>query len=154
MNKDMKRRAIILSTLVLSGILIMGAYPYIIADRPSANFKWIPEKKAEKLPEVVAGNTRIILFEFVLERDISKVNLEIKDAELRKMGVFISDETVAVKDGKASSQVFFNLKEGTPPRRYDLEIIAKDAATGKVIGKGIIPFAVYPYFYNILKCSC
>lgn len=145
---------IILSTLVLSGILIIGAYSYTVADRPSANFKWITERPGEKLPEVVAGNTRIIPFEFAFEGDISKVNLEIKDVELRKMGVFISDETVAVKDGKASSQVFFNLKEGTPPRRYDLKIIAKDAATEKVIGKGTIPFAVYPYFYNILKCSC
>ena len=55
-----------------------------------------------------------------------------------------SGKVVAVKAGKASSTVLFAVPPGKPLGKFDLEITAKDAATGKEIGKGKIPFMLVP----------
>lgn len=139
--------------LVLSGVLLSG-YFYVNSGGSSSHFKWLPVKPGETLPEIVPGEKRTIPFEFLVKGNMSKVVLEIRDADIRDMGVFISGEAVTVKDGKVSSRVYFSLPQGTPPGRYDLRIVAKDVATNEVVGEGTIPFAVYPYFLNIQKCSC
>jgi len=145
-----KRIVVILSLLValsVSGYLsFRSSY--------SAQFRWIPEKEGAGISEVIPGSALIVPFEFFVEKGISQVKIEITDENLKKMGVFLSDSVVTVENGKVYAKAYFTLEKDAPPRRYSLEIIARDAATEKVIGKGSIPFAVYPYFYNTLKCSC
>ena len=120
----------------------------------SSGFNWSSGTKGETLPEMVPGQARSIQFQFVLEDGISHVRFEIADPEIKEMGISLTDETVNIKEGRALSQAIFEIKEGTRPWKYTLEIIVRDAWSGKILGKGSVPFAVYPYFYNILNCSC
>ncbi len=139
---------------LLSVLLIATGYLIVTAGGKDTGFRWIPENRGETVSEVVIGSARIVPFEFIIGEGVSRVKIGIENEELRKMGIFLDEETVSVENGRASSKVYFSLKEGTPARRYELEITARDAATGRVIGKGRIPFAIFPYFYNVLKCSC
>jgi hypothetical protein len=149
-KKLMSKRTVIFLLLVALSVIGYLSFP----DGHTAGFRWIPEKEGAGISEVVPGSALIVPFEFLVEKGISQVKIEITDENLKKMGVFLSDPVVTVENGKAYAKAYFTLGKDAPPRRYSLEIIARDAATEKVIGKGTIPFAVYPYFYNILKCSC
>lgn len=117
-------------------------------------FKWIPERPGERLPEIMPGKIRVIPVEFTVGEGLSRVALEMSDKTLAEKGIRVLDDVVTVRNGIASSGVSFELDEKVPPLRYDLEITARDVATGRIIGRGTVPFAVYPYFLNILKCSC
>lgn len=142
------------SLFLLTVFLIATGYFIVTAGGKDKGFRWVSENKGETVSEVVIGSARIVPFEFIVGEGVSKVKITIENEELRKMGIFLDEETLSVENGRVSSKAYFSLKEGTPARRYDLEITARDAATGRVVGKGTIPFAVFPYFYNVLKCSC
>jgi hypothetical protein len=144
-----KRTAVL---LVLVALFVSGYLS--LADQMPARFRWIPEKEGAGTPEVIAGSALVVPFEFIVGKGVSQVKIEIADENLKKMGVFLSDPVVTVENGKAYAKAYFTLDAKAPPERYTLEIIAKDAATEKIIGRGSIPFAVYPYFYNVLNCSC
>jgi hypothetical protein len=150
-KKIISKRIVVI--LLLLAALSVGGY-VSFQDRYPARFRWIPEKEGAGISEVIGGSALVVPFEFLVENGISRVKIEISDDNLKKMGVFLSDTVVIVENGKAYAKAYFTLEKDAPPRRYTLEIIARDAATEKVIGKGSIPFAVYPYFYNTLKCSC
>lgn len=152
MKKNMMPGKIV---LLFSLLLALSSGSYLsLRDGYPANFRWIPEKEGVEISEVVPDSALVVPFEFLVENGISRVKIEITDENLKKMGVFLSDPVVSVENGRAYAKAYFTIGKDTPPRRYSLEIIARDAATEKVIGKGTIPFAVYPYFLNILKCSC
>jgi hypothetical protein len=152
MKKNMMLGKIV---LLFSLLLAVSAGAYLsLRDGYPASFRWIPEKEGAELSEVMPGSALVVPFEFFVDKGISQVKIEITDENLKKMGVFLSDPVIKVENGKAYAKAYFTIGKDTPPRRYSLEIIARDAATEKIIGKGSIPFAVYPYFLNILKCSC
>ena len=153
MMKKLTPKRIVIVIFSLLAALSVNGYLFSSHGHP-AKFRWIPEKEGAGISEVIAGSALIVPFEFFVEEGISRVKIEIADENLKKMGVFLSDSVVTVENGKVYAKAYFTLEKGAPPRRYSLEIIARDAATKKVIGKGSIPFAVYPYFYNTLKCSC
>lgn len=151
----MKKKLMSKRTAVFSLLVALSAIGYLyFSDSHTAGFRWIPEKEGAGISEVMPGSALIVPFEFLVEKGISQVRIEITDENVKKMGVFLSDPVVTVENGKAYAKAYFTIGKDTPPRRYSLEIIARDAATEKVIGRGTIPFAVYPYFLNILKCSC
>ncbi len=152
MKKKIVSKRIVVILSLLAALSVSGYLSF--SDDYPAQFRWIPEKEGEGISEVIPGSALVVPFEFFVEKGISQVKLEITDENLKKMGVFLSDSVVTVENGKAYAKAYFTLEKDAPPRRYSLEIIARDAATEKVIGKGSIPFAVYPYFYNTLKCSC
>jgi hypothetical protein len=136
-----------------AGFFLHGCY-FQDQGRDLPGFVWSAGNKGETLPEMIPGQTRSIQFQFVLEKRISQVRFEIADPKLKEMGISIRYETVPVKEGIASSQAIFEIKEKTRPWHYSLKIIVKDAETGKVVGRGTVPFAVYPYSFNVLNCSC
>ena len=148
----MSLRRIVAVLLLLIALSVSGYVSF--QDRYPARFRWIPEREGAGISEVVPGSALIVPFEFVVDREISRVKIEIADEDMKKMGIFLSDAVVNVENGKAYAKAYFTLEKEAPPRRFTLEIVAKDAASEKVIGRGSIPFAVYPYFYNTLKCSC
>ena len=152
MKKNMISKRIVVILLLLVALSVSGYVSF--QDRYPARFRWIPEKEGAGISEVIGGSALVVPFEFVVDRGISRVKIDIADEDLKKMGIFLSDSVINVENGKAYAKAYFTLEKDAPPRRYALEIIARDAATDKVIGKGSIPFAVYPYFYNTLKCSC
>jgi hypothetical protein len=153
--QKMKKMTLKGMVVVISLVAGVSAGGYFLSSHGyPAKFRWIPETEGAGVSEVVAGSALIVPFEFFVEEGIFRVKIEIKDENFKKMGIFLSDSVVPVENGRAYAKAYFTLEEGSPPRRYSLEIIARDADTEKIIGKGSIPFAVYPYFYNTLKCSC
>lgn len=155
---DNRMKKKIISTrivVILLSLIALSVSGYVsFQDRYPARFRWIPEREGAGISEVIPGSALIVPFEFLVENGISQVKIEMTDEDLKRMGVFLSDSVVTVENGKAYAKAYFTLEKDAHPRRYTLEIIARDTATEKVIGKGSIPFAVYPYFYNTLKCSC
>jgi hypothetical protein len=149
-----RKTAIIIFGLVLPAVVVASILIPKALRPPSDAFRWTPEKAGQVFPEIKPGSPIVIPFEFRVGKDATRVAFEIRNQGMRSMGISIADEIVEVNAGKAASEVIFALREGTPSRLYDIEIIARDVPTGRIIGKGTIPFAVYPYFFNLGKCSC
>jgi hypothetical protein len=155
-GKRMPRRTqiFILIMACQAGLFLPGC-SFLNQSGDSPGFTWSAGSEREALPEMIPGETRSIDFQFISAEGVSQVRFEIRNPELKKMGVSLRDEAVLVKEGRASSQAVFKIEKGIRPWSYKLEIIAMDAETEEVIGKGTVPFAVYPYSYiNILECSC
>ena len=151
---DRKRAFIRIFVIIFSAAsLAVSSYLSVPAGHPAA-FTWIPEKKGQTTAEVIIGSALVVPFEFLVDPGIPRIRIEIEGEEMKEMGVFLSDPAVTVENGKAYAKAYFTLGKDVPPRSYTLGIIARDAATEKVIGKGSIPFAVYPSFYHALNCSC
>ena len=63
--------------------------------------------------------------------------------------------TFTRESGTVSSSVRFIIRADTPARRYVLTVLARDAATGRIVARAEIPFAVYPYsIQKLFDCSC
>lgn len=109
------------------------------------DFKWIPARPGATEAEIPVGKAVVCPFEFVVDDpSISKVSFSIKDEKLAQMGIIIAEEEVDVADGKASSDAMFGIIPGTRYGDYKVTIVAKNAASGEVIGEGTIPFKVLP----------
>lgn len=70
--------------------------------------------------------------------DVHKAENEVKVIDLTK-GDFSYESIIEV-----SSAVLFTVPPGKPLGKFDMVVTAKDAATGKEIGKGSIPFMLLP----------
>jgi hypothetical protein len=149
-----RKTQIFILLLAWTAALILYGCSFQNQSGDTDGFTWSSDTKGETLPEMIPGQARSIQFHFAMGEGISKVRFEITDPDIKDLGISIRNETVPVKEGRAHSQAVFEIKDGTRPWSYKLEILARDAETDKVLGKGTVPFAVYPYFYNILNCSC
>jgi hypothetical protein len=110
-----------------------------------AVFSWTPARPGVKVAQVSTGRAAVNRFQFAInDKSITKVSLSIRDENVVKMGIVLADEELAVKDGKVATDAMFGLAAGTRVGNYELPIVAKNAATGEVIGEGIIPFQVVP----------
>jgi hypothetical protein len=117
--------------------------------------RWDAGKTAMTLPEVKPGTEQNISFVMNIDQSASSVRLEVAHGALRDMGISIADAVVAVKNGTVSSAVRFIIHANTPARRYVLTILARDAATSRIVARAELPFAVYPYsLHRLLDCSC
>jgi hypothetical protein len=145
----------IILTLASLSVFFLPGCPLQNTGRDSPGFSWSAADKGKALPEMMPGELHRIQFEFIPGEGISQLAFEITDPDLKKMGISIHDKIVPVIEGRASSQVIFEIEQGTRPWRYALEIVARDDATGSIVGRGTVPFAVYPYSsIKILDCSC
>lgn len=110
-----------------------------------ATFKWIPVKAGTTKAQISIGRGVVCPFEFSgVGSEVKKVKLSIKEEKIAKMGVIVADEETEIKDSKIASSVMFSVPPGTRLGNYELTIQAKDAATGVVIGEGVIPFQILP----------
>ncbi len=148
----MNSRRLFLVTLSTALMAILFYYG-LTDNETNANFRWISPKPALKSVMTTTGNEVSIPFEFRVEPSISEVRMEIGDKAMELMGVYLDKSVIKVNSGIAASTVTFRLNKAISDGHHRLKIIAKDNATGNVIGEGEIPFNV-----NILdvlwKCSC
>jgi hypothetical protein len=106
-------------------------------------FKWIPRRPGITRAQIALGRAVTIPFEFTVTGNVKKVKFEIPK-KFTDLGIDIMEDEVAVKGGKASSAVLFTVPPGKPLGKFDMVVTAKDAATGKEIGKGTIQFMLLP----------
>jgi hypothetical protein len=104
----------------------------------------------------VIDNIRVeVPFIFDIGQGISEVSLAFSGKHGQMPGISMTDTTVAVVNGKASSKVviqFYSkpaLKAGT----HFLTVLARDTATGRIIREGEIRFT-YNMDEVIFNCSC
>ncbi|MDA8214003.1 MAG: hypothetical protein M0Z64_01855 [Nitrospiraceae bacterium] len=106
-------------------------------------FKWIPRRPGITRAQIALGRAVTLPFEFTVTENVKKVKFEIPK-KFTDLGIDIMEDEVAVKGGKASSAVLFTVPPGKPLGKFDMVVTAKDAATGKEIGKGTIQFMLLP----------
>jgi len=106
-------------------------------------FKWIPRRPGITRAQIALGRAVTLPFEFTVTGNVKKVKFEIPK-KFTDLGIDILEDEVAVKGGKASSAVLFTVPPGKPLGKFDMVVTAKDAATGKEIGKGTIQFMLLP----------
>jgi hypothetical protein len=106
-------------------------------------FKWIPRRPGITRAQIALGRAVTLPFEFTLSGNVQKVRFEIPK-KFSDLGIDVADDEVVVKDGKAKSSVVFTVPPGKPLGRFELDVIVKDAKTGKELGKGTIPFMLLP----------
>jgi len=85
----------------------------------------------------------------------SEISLEFSGEHDDIPGLTMTENTVAVVNGKAISKVIiqFNSKPTLKAGTHLLRVVARDKATGKIIRTGEIQFA-YNMHEVIGKCSC
>ncbi len=146
----MKSSRLLIVMIIAAAFLAAGVNAFAdkaakpAAPAAKAAFKWIPTKPGIKAAQVPIGKGVICPFEFtgIDAKASKKVKFSIKDENIAKMGIAIDNEEVEVKDGKAAASAMISVSKSTKQGNYDLTIVAKDAATGAVIGEGVIPFQV------------
>jgi hypothetical protein len=123
--------------------------------KSGSNFKWSTGEPQNTVVQVTTGKAAVVPFEFGVEGRVSKVSLAIGDESLKEKGISLEETVVPVRDGVAFSQVIFNIRPEGRFRagHYHLSIIARDAATGRVVIEGEIPFAL-DMLDLIWRCSC
>lgn len=107
-------------------------------------FKWSTEDRQDTVVQVTTGKAAIVPFEFRVEGIVSKVSLAIANESLKEKGISFEETVVPMKNGVAFSKVIFNIRPEGRLRasHYYLTIIARDAATGRIVREGEIPFAL------------
>ncbi len=117
--------------------------------------KWSTGNSQDTVVQVTTGKATIVPFEFRVEGRVSNVILVIGDESLKEKGISFEETVVPVRNGVAFSKVIFNIRPEDTLRagRYYLPIIARDAATGSIVRKDEIPFAL-DMLDLIWLCSC
>mgnify|MGYP000597075067 CR=1 FL=1 len=120
-----------------------SVFPSQVYAEEVKGFKWIPRRPGITRAQIALGRAVTLPFEFTISGNVQKVRFEIPK-KFSDLGIDVADDEVAVKDGKAKSSVIFTVPPGKPLGRFELEVIVKDAKTGKELGKGTIPFMLLP----------
>ncbi len=105
--------------------------------------------------QVVDNNRVLVPIVFEVDRETTAVSLEFSGDHSLMPGVSLTDNPVAVVNGTARSKVIilFDSKPALKAGTHFLTIVARDAATGKIVRKGEISFT-YNMHEVIGKCSC
>lgn len=107
------------------------------------DFKWIARRPGITRAQIALGRAVTLPFEFTITGNVKKVRFELPK-KFVDLGIDILEDEVVIKGGKASSSVAFTVPPGKPLGKFDMVVTAKDAATGKEIGKGTIQFMLLP----------
>ncbi|GBD98487.1 hypothetical protein BMS3Abin07_00501 [bacterium BMS3Abin07] len=115
------------------------------AEVPFSRFIWYPSRSGIKRAQISYSVAKTLRFDFIINKktDISEVKFGIPRS-YAKMGIRIEPNKVAVSNGRAGSKAVFEIQPGIPIGRFDMLVVAVNAKTGKVIGKGKIPFILVP----------
>ena len=104
----------------------------------------------------VIDNKRVeVPIVFDIGQGVSKVSLAFSGEHVQIPGLTMTDYTVAVVNGKATSKVIiqFDSKPTLKAGTHLLGVVALDKATGNIIRTGEIQFT-YNMYEVIGKCSC
>jgi hypothetical protein len=104
----------------------------------------------------VTDNKRVeVPIVFDIGERASEISLEFSGDHDDAPGLTMTENSVAVVNGKATSRVIiqFGLKPTLKAGTHLLRVVARDKATGKIIRRGEIQFA-YNMHEVIGKCSC
>jgi len=123
--------------------------------KSGSSFKWSTGDPQDTAVQVTTGKATIVSFEFRVEGNVSTVSLAIGDASLHEKGISFEETVIPMRNGVAFSKVIFNVRPECRLRagRYHLPIIARDAATGRIVSEGKLPFAL-DLLDLIWRCSC
>lgn len=118
-------------------------------------FKWSTGGPQDTVVQITTGKAATVPFEFRVEGSVSTVSLAIGNASLQEKGIAFEETVIAMKNGLAFSNVIFNIRPEGRLRagRYHLTIIARDAATGRIVSEGELPFNL-DMLDLIWRCSC
>lgn len=148
--KDMK--IILIITILVSLIIpIQGekaqkkGFTYVTTAhaQEASNFKWRARRPGITRAQIALGRAVTLPFEFTITGNVKKVKFEIPK-KFSNLGIDVMEDEVPVKNGIAASSVLFSVPPGKPLGRFELTITAIDPASGKVLGKGNIPFMLLP----------
>ena len=107
-------------------------------------FAWHANRPNITRAQIALGRGAALKFEFTVpDGTAAKVKFGIPKKFIT-MGVKVESGEVQVQGGTASSKVLFTVPPGMPLGKFDMPLVAVDAATGKEIGKGTIPFMLLP----------
>jgi hypothetical protein len=139
---------VVIVALSFSGIVGSGK-------KSGSSFKWSTGGPHDTVVQVTTGKAAIVPFEFRVEGKVSTVSLAIGDASLQEKGIAFEETVIAMKNGVAFSKVIFNIRPESRLRagHYHLTIIARDAATGRIVSEGELLFNL-DMLDLIWRCSC
>ena len=107
-------------------------------------FAWHANRPNITRAQIALGRAVALKFEFTVPAGTAaKVKFGIPK-KFVNMGIKVEPGEVQVEGGMASSKAFFTVPPGMPLGKFDMPIIAVDAATGQEVGKGAIPFMLLP----------
>ncbi|MHB8843585.1 MAG: hypothetical protein ACYC7L_02460 [Nitrospirota bacterium] len=107
-------------------------------------FAWHANRPNITRAQIALGRAAALKFEFTVPGGTAT---NVKFGIPKKfvtMGIKVESGEVQVQGGMASSKALFTVPPGMPLGKFDMPIIAVDAATGKEIGRGTIPFMLLP----------
>ena len=114
------------------------------AEETPPPFAWHANRPNIRRAQIALGRAAALRFEFTVpEGTAANVKFGIPK-KFVTMGIKVEPGEVQVQGGVASSKAFFTVPPGMPLGKFDMPIIAVDAATGKEIGRGSIPFMLLP----------
>ncbi len=109
-----------------------------------AGFAWHANRPNITRAQIALGRAAALKFEFTVP-DGTAANVKFGiPKKYVNMGIKVDPGEVQVQGGMAASKAIFTVPPGMPLGKFDMPIVAVDAATGKEIGKGSIPFMLLP----------
>lgn len=109
-----------------------------------AGFAWHANRPNITRAQIALGRAVALKFEFAVPGGTAanvKFGIPKKFVNL---GIKVDPGEVQVQGGVASSRALFTVPPGMPLGKFDMPVIAVDAATGQEIGRGSIPFMLLP----------
>jgi len=110
----------------------------------TSRFAWHANRPNITRAQIALGRGVALRFEFTVPGGAAanvKFGIPKKYVD---MGIKVDPGQVQVQGGTASSTALFTVPPGMPLGKFDMPIVAVDAATGKEIGRGAIPFMLLP----------
>ncbi len=107
-------------------------------------FVWHANRPNIRRAQIALGRGVVLKFEFTVP-DGTSANVKFGiPKKYVQMGIKVDPGQVQVQGGIAASRALFTVPPGMPLGKFDMPIIAVDAATGKEVGRGAIPFMLLP----------
>ncbi len=107
-------------------------------------FAWHANRPNITRAQIALGRAVALRFEFTVP-DGTAANVKFGiPKKFVNMGIKVDPGEVQVQSGMAAAKALFTVPPGMPLGKFDMPIIAVDAATGKEVGKGSIPFMLLP----------
>jgi hypothetical protein len=136
-------------------VVLLSSYLFTRGKEAEPHFRWVSGNPGNGIVQVTTGKAVEVPFEFRVGPGVTEMSFALRDEPFLQRGIFLGDAVVPVRDGIASSRVIFRFEPGAGIRagRYQLAIIARDTATGRILREGEIPFVI-DALDLIWKCSC
>ncbi len=142
-----KKRLLFGLAFVLAVFIVQGETGLRDGSRAGADekpgFAWHANRPNITRAQIALGRAVALKFEFTVPGTVANAKFGIPK-KFVQMGIKLESGEVQVQGGMAASRALFTVPPGMPLGKFDMPVIAVDAATGKEIGKGSIPFMLLP----------